>query len=256
VPISESGYWESLVADFLPPDASQYPGGALQLAAPPPPPSNPAYDPFCFVAAGEVQPGTVTVISRDWVLSGTHAGYAGRPQESTGGVQEFYALAWQDEVPLLAACPLLQDPAPSPMPACDAACRAACESLVLARKARRTDYPAEPPCAPNTFCHRPQYQELTDPLQAGPALKFRLALTNIQGGSKRAMFLSFSTLSGILQMSRRPSLLSQGTSAIAFDKSRYPGKEGLGTVFYVTYLGDLLFEMPPGETVTGVATIR
>jgi hypothetical protein len=250
-PVPPATYHEVMVADLLPPDAVNYPGGAVQLA---PAGNQTPADAFCIFGTGtsarDTVPVAVTIGAREYVLTGSVTGYAGRPAY----LGEF-SLAWANEAPLLAACPLLQEPPPSPMPACDPACRAQCEALVLARKARRTDYPAEPPCAGTTPCYKP-YPDMIDPLQAGPVLRFTLDVTNSAGGLTRGATLSFSTQSGISQMSRRPSLLSQGTSAISFDKSRYPGKEGLGAVFYVTYLGDLLFEMPPGEAVTGVATIR
>lgn len=250
-PVAPATYHELVIADLLPPDPVNYPGGAVQLA---PAGSQTLDEAFCFFGTGtsarDTVPVVVTIGSSEYVLAGSVTGYAGRP---TKGVK--FSLGWADEEPLLAACPLLRDPPPSPLPACDPTCRAQCEGLVLARKARRIAYPADPPCPGGTKCYA-GYPDMIDPLQAGPVLQFTLDIDESAGVLARGAKLAFSTQSGITEMSRRPSLLSQGTSAISFDKSRYAGKEGLGTVFYVTYLGDLLFELPPGDAAATAGTIR
>lgn len=245
-PVAPATFHELVVSDLLPPDPVNYPGGAVQF--------EPADEASCIFGTGTSSRDTVPVVATigasEYVLTGSVTGYAGRPAK---GVR--FALAWADEGPLLAACPLLQEPPPSPLPACDPTCRAQCEGLVLARKARRIGYPAVPPCDSGKHCYS-AYPDMIDPLEAGPVLRFTLDVDDSAGELTPRATLSFSTQSGIQPMSRRPSILSQGTSAISFDRSRYAGKEGFGTVFYVTYLGDLVLELPPGDLAASVGTIR
>jgi hypothetical protein len=234
-PVAPATFHEAVVADLLPPDAVNYPGGAVQLG---PAGGQTEAEAFCIFGTGTSSRDTVPVVATigasEYVLAGSVTGYAGRPAK---GVE--FSLAWAEEGPLLADCPLLQEPPPSPLPACDPACRAQ----------------ASPPCEGGGKCYA-SYPDMSDPLQAGPVLRFTLDVDESAGALTPRAKLSFSTQSGIAPMSRRPSILSQGTSAISFDKSRYAGKEGLGTVFYVTYLGDLVLELPPGDPAANAGTIR
>ena len=75
-----------------------------------------------------------------WCLPGASAGYAGRPV-----LDVRFELAWTDETGLSG------------------------EALVLARKARRFYYPSAFPA--RSYAGFP---EMTDPMQPGPALGFRV----------------------------------------------------------------------------------
>jgi hypothetical protein len=68
--------------------------------------------------------------------------------------------------------------------------------------------------------------------------------------------ISFTTVSGVLPMSRRPLNTSGGTNVTTFDKSLLGGQEYLGRVFYSTFVGDALFMAPPGLDVGQTRTIR
>ncbi len=213
-------------------------------------------DPFCFVPDGVSVIGIASVVSSGLVLTGTSGGYgyAGRPQF---GVK--YSLQWEDEESLLAQCPLLQSPPPSPLPACDPTCRDACERLVLARKARRFYYPQEP-CRTVTGSNQcSPYPDMTNPVDPGPVIQFTAevyAPDASQPNLGTGALLQFGTQSGVILMQRVPTILSAPSAAISLDKSRFPGDESQGTVFYVTYLGDTLFELLPGISANAMITIR
>ena len=205
---------EAVLAALLPPDPILYPGGGMLLA--------PAADPAmaseyaCLVAwfqgpgnAGKVltafgtNPTTndyargTTLRAGGFVLIGGLAGYAGRPQ-----MDDRYNLAWSDEA------------------------RLSGEALVLARKARRFYYPAAYPAVPYAG-----FPEMTDPMQPGPALGFRVgrfcqtgvADCNPQTSPPaRDSGVDFFTRSGIEPMSRRPSLLGGGERGDLLRQERHP----------------------------------
>lgn len=208
-------------------------------------------DPFCFVPDGASVAGFASVVSGGYVLTGSAGGYgyAGRPQKDVE-----YSLQWDVEEPLLAQCPLLQKPPPNPLPACDQACRDSCERLVLARKARRFYYPQEG-CPTALACSG--FPGMTDPLSPGPVIRFTPKVYDPNSlGLGTGATVRFNTQSGLVPMQRVPSVLSAPTSAISLDKSQFPGREGDGTVFYVTYLGDTVFELLPGISANAMVTIR
>jgi hypothetical protein len=257
---------DARIQDILPPDPSLYPGGALLLAS--------SAMPSCLADALDsqlsAQPPTLsaatTVRASGLILSGAATGYAGRPQLATTQDDAPYALQWAEEEPLLARCPFLQPGSPQPPPFCDAACRESCERLVLARKGRRVFYPGAENCAERPGVQPCEVRDvdgnlITKPLVPGPVLAFRAGVTSGSGGPvagrpKRDSTILFNTQSGLIQWSRQPSTLSLPTSAIALDKSRFPDGGDLGTVFYVTYFGDALCEIPPGQSPAQVKTIR
>jgi hypothetical protein len=239
---------EAVLATLLPPDPILFPGGGMLLA--------PAADPAmaseyaCLVAwfqspgnAGTVltafgtNPTTTdyargTVIrAGGFVLNGALAGYAGRPQMDIR-----YNLAWADEAGLSG------------------------EAMVLARKARRFYYPSAYPATPSAG-----FPEMTDPMQPGPALGFRLGRfcpTGVVGCDPlrsppaRDTGVDFFTRSGLEPMSRHPGNTSGGNAVTSFDKSLIPGLEFKGRVFYSTFVGDALMMVPPGLDVTQTFTIR
>lgn len=206
-------------------------------------------DPFCFVPDGTSVVGFTSIVSSGYVLTGSSGGYgyAGRPKEGQG-----YSLQWALEEPLAAQCPLLQKPRPSPLPACGSACRASCEALVLARKARRFYYPQEP-CMTGDCAF---YPGLADPLAPGPVIQFTPTVYPSGQTLGTGANITFNTQSGVVPMQRVPTVLSAPTSAVSLDKSQFPGQEGNGTVFYLTYLGDTVFELLPGISANAMVTIR
>ncbi len=248
---------EFRIASFLPEIVSLYPGGALNLL----PPRVPEDDPelvreyLCLVDElrkrekedPEKKPRVFTMFRNNpptndyargtWVragkflLIGAGTGYAGRPL-----LDVRYDLAWADETQLSG------------------------EALLLARKARRFYYAS-------AYATRlwPGFPEMTDPMQPGPALGFRLgrfctdALKGCNATTSppaRDAGVDFYTQSGFLAMSRHPSNTSGGNSVTSFDKSIFPGQEYRGRVFYSTFIGDLLFMIPPGLDVGQTLSIR
>jgi hypothetical protein len=134
------------------------------------------------------------------------------------------------------------------------------EALVLARKARRFYYPAAYPAIPY-----PGFPEMTDPMQPGPALGFRIGRfcqTGVAGCNPltsppaRDAGVNFFTRSGLEPMSRRPSNSAGGNAVTSFDKSVIPGLEYKGRVFYSTFVGDALMMVPPGLDASQTFTIR
>jgi hypothetical protein len=239
---------EAVLVNLLAPDARLYPGGGIQLA--------PAADPAmaaeyaCLVEwfqspgnSGKVltafgtSPTTSDYVrgalirAGGFVLSGNLAGYAGRPQM---GIH--YDLAWSDEAGLSG------------------------EALVLARKARRFSYPSSYAALPSSA-----FPGMTDPMQPGPALGFRLGRVcpaqvvgcdPLTSPPARDAGVDFFTRSGLVPMSRHPSNTAGGTAVTSFDKSVIPGLEYKGRVFYSTYVGDALMMVPPGLDANQTFTIR
>ena len=217
---------ETVIRSILPPDPVLYPGGALRLATPP------GSDLACLSEALAAEPGKVfswfaTVRASGLLLVGDGVGYAGRPR-----IGERYALAWADEDALSG------------------------EELILARKARRVFYPW---CFA-AGCFR-SIQGMNDLLQTGPVVAFRPGVYCVDSGAcsslpARDAIITFTTLSGMFPMGRRPLSVAAGTSSIAFDKSQWPDSEFLGRVYYVTYVGDALLMLPPGQAFNQSKTIR
>lgn len=251
---------EAPIASILPP-SSQYPGGAVLL----PVPTSPSSDPFnlgclaSYLAAPppgspSVLTGTGNVRASGLVLYGTVTGYAGRPPmltatdvaTGTSAIEsKRYDFAWADESTLTG------------------------EALVLARKARRFYYPPTA-CYPGRCVAYPWLSG--NPLVPGPALAFvvgpqcldeppgsglrAICPTARLGELQRDSFIVTSTQSGLLPASRRPTPISLPTWAVAFDKSQFPGDEGLGSVFYVTYQLDSVLMMVPGQSLSSSRTLR
>ncbi len=192
-------------------------GGALQLNAAP-----------CLMVSGVTTvPVIINVLAHDLVAFGTATGYIGRPLISTTAGQNTFQFAWT----------FPED--------------------VITRKARRFYYPAESACAVRSGgC--PLFPAMTDPLATGPTLQFRLGSTD--GSLQRGASITFTTQSGVQAMARIPSSVSIPSAAISFDRTLLTALNSAavndGTVFYVTYLGDTLFEFPPGQSAAAVLTLR
>jgi hypothetical protein len=234
---------EARIESILPPDPVLYPGGALRLAVPADPAGDVQKEKLrCLsdlLSPGQALLSTATIRAHGLVLLGASTGYAGRPR-----LEERYDLAWRDESGL------------------------AGEALVLSRKARRFYYPAAAPCRLDTTtgqrvpgCYS-GYPEMSDPLQPGPVIGFRVGTYCPDVGScpgtlpARGMAVLFGTQSGVIPMSRQPYPLSQGTAVVPFDKTTFPEQQTLGSVFYIAYSGDSVYMVPPSLLVTSAKTIR
>jgi hypothetical protein len=234
---------EAVVFDTLAPSQALYPGGALKLV--PAADATLAQEYACLVSWFQKpeNAGKVLTIFRNsitpvdyargaWVragqllLVGASTGYAGRPR-----LDVEYDFAWSDEGSLSG------------------------EALVLARKARRFYYPSAYPT--RTYGN---YPGMTDPMQPGPALRFRVgrycpASRDIPGCDPatsppaRDTGVDFFTVSGLAPMQRRPTGSSGGNWVTTFDKSTIPGQEYVGRVFYSTFVGDMVMMVPPGLDV-------
>ena len=244
---------EAPIGSFLPADPALYPVGALLIAMPADPTLAAEYT--CLVDALKKQPGyvftsfqTVATSTTDylrgiWIraggflLVGSGSGYAGRPRL---GVR--YNFAWADEEPL------------------------AGEALILSRKARRFWYPAYYAPCEEIGCYL-GFPEMMDPMEPGPVVGFTLgsycqtAITPadcdpLTSPPARDAGVSFSTNSGFVPVTRRPANASVGTSSTTFDKSLIPGLESRGRVFYTTFAGGALFDVPPGFDSGQSVTIR
>jgi hypothetical protein len=217
---------EGVIRSILPPDPVLFPGGALRLSTPP------GGDLACLSTALAATPGRVfhwfaSVRASGLLLVGNNLGYAGRPK-----IGERYALAWADEDALSG------------------------EALILARKARRIFYPW---CfAAGCFRVIPGMDDL---LETGPVVAFRPGVYCLDSGActslpVRDAMITFSTQSGMLPMGRRPLGVAAGTGAISLDKSQWSSLAYLGRVYYVTYVGDTLLMLPPGQAFNQSKTIR
>jgi hypothetical protein len=234
---------EAVILDTLAPSQALYPGGALKLV--PAADATLAQEYACLVTWFQKpeNAGKVLTIFRNsvtpvdyargaWVragglvLVGASAGYAGRP-----ALDVEYDFAWSDEDGLSG------------------------EALVLARKARRFYYPSAYPDRAYS-----NYPGLDDPMQPGPALRFRVgrycpASLDIPGCDPttsppaRDAGVDFFTGSGLAPMQRRPTGSSGGNWVTTFDQSLIPGREYIGRVFYATFVGDVLMMVPPGLDV-------
>jgi len=244
---------EAPVGAFLPPDPVRYPGGALALAVPDDPTLASEYQ--CLVDALRASPGTVLtafnnvqtsttdylrgiwVRAGGFVLTGSATGYAGRP---VMGVR--YNFAWADEDSLSA------------------------EDQIVARKARRFWYPAFYDACEVPGCYF-GFPEMTDPMEPGPVVGFTLGrycqsgitpdgCDPVTSPPARDAGVSFTTRSGFVPTVRRPTSASVGTSVTTFDKSLLPGYEWRGRVFYTSFVGGVLFDVPPGLDSGQTVTIR
>ena len=239
---------EAVLTSILPEDPDLYPGGAMRLV--PAADAAMASEYACLVSwfqqpdnvgwvltAFRNNPPSSDYARGTWVraggflLAGSSTGYSGRPV-----LDVRYDLAWADESGLSG------------------------EALLLARKARRFYYASAYPTREYAG-----FPEMTDPMQPGPALGFRLgrfcvpALTGCDPATSppaRDAGVRFFTQSGFISMSRHPSNTSGGNFVTSFDKSIFPGQEYRGTVFYSTFIGDALMMIPPGLDVGQTLTIR
>jgi hypothetical protein len=244
---------EAPIGSLLPPDPVLYPSGALLLALPTDPTLAGEY--ACLVDALRQQPGnvftafqTVATSTTDylrgiWIraggflLVGSSSGYAGRPAL---GVR--YNFAWADEESLSG------------------------EALLVARKARRFWYPAYyESCDLEPGCYT-GFPEMIDPMEPGPVVGFTLGSycqTSVTPADCNAATsppardagVSFATTSGFAPVTRRPLNASVGTSTSTFDKSLI-GQENKGRVYYTTFAGGALFDVPPGLDSGQSVTIR
>ena len=244
---------EAPIASILGADPALYPVGALAIAAPVDPPLAAEYS--CLVAALQQQPGNVftafqtipttstSEVKGIWiraggfVLVGSGAGYAGRPRL---GVR--YNFAWADEDQLSG------------------------EALNVARKARRFWYPAYYDACSGEACYL-GFPEMMDPMEPGPVVGFtlrRYCESNVTppdcdpatSPPARDTGVSFSTISGFVPTTRRPANASVGTSGTSFDKSLISGQESKGRVFYTTFAGGALYDLPPGLAPNQAVTVR
>lgn len=174
------------------------PGGAVRLTA------DAADAPAGCAVALATQPVVAghrfTVRAPGLVFSSSKLGYLGRPALSSSAdpADGRFAVAWSDEAVLA------QDTS-----------RAGQEALALARKARRLFYPVEGPCPPITLgfdqtnsrvgCYF-GYPRLSDPLQPGPIIRFRLGLMPGSAPLVRGDSLVFTTQRGQLGSSRSPAV--------------------------------------------------
>jgi len=230
-PLDSSGNAVLPITAVLPPDAVNYPGGAVALSdlradgahclA-----SLPPFDVTAQVRTSQVD---ATVRAGGLVLTGTVSGYAGRPQ-----LGQRYALAWSEAD---------YDIAPS-------------SARALARKARRQYYPSDPHCPnipPDTYCS--VYPYFTDPLAPGPAIAFR---ANFLGAGPQVQdaALVIATQSGVTSMFRRPTVSGAlPRTGIAFDRGLV-GKADQGMRFYVPFADDQLLGFGPGESAGDIVVIR
>jgi hypothetical protein len=241
---------ETVALSLLDPDPLLYPGGAIRLG--PAAGAEMAAEYACLVAwfqapghadkvlttfrtfppSNDYARGT-WVRANGFLLAGSVAGYAGRPQMD---VQ--YDLAWADEDALSG------------------------EALVLARKARRFYYPAG---FPNSKYD--SFPDMLNPMVPGPVVGFRIGrycptvntipdcnpFTSPPGRDAGVMF---KTSTGLVGMSRYPSGTSGGNAITSFDKSTIPGQEYRGRVFYATFVGNALMMIPPGLDVGQSVVVR
>jgi hypothetical protein len=241
---------ETVALSLLEPDPLLYPGGAIRLG--PADGAEMAAEYACLVAwfqqpghadkvltAFRTNPPSTDYARGAWVraggflLAGSVAGYAGRPQMDVR-----YNLAWTTEEGLSG------------------------EALVLARKARRFYYPAGFPNA-----RYDSFPDLVNPMVPGPVVGFRLGrfcplvdtipdCNDQTSPPARDAGVFFQTSTGLEGMTRYPPGSSGGISVTSFDKSTIPGQEYRGRVFYPTFVGNALMMIPPGLDVGQSITIR
>jgi hypothetical protein len=223
---------ETTVAEVLAPPAPlvggvPMDGGALRLAPLP-------------LACRDVlplapQPIRLTVRAAGLVLTSSKLGLIGRPalNRTAGDDAGVFRFEWQDESTLSGI------------------------DLIRVRKARRRFYPADPPCAslvPGCYAGLPW---LADPLAPGPAIAFKVGLSDPSSDPPRGAYIQLDTRSGIVPASRKPA--SGGTvpgGPLFYDKTGIAGHENDPVHFYVPYLDDQLIDFSPAEPSGSVKTIR
>ena len=272
----QGGTFELVVTELLPPDPVQYPGGAVAVA---PAPNQPVGgDPACL-PQGQDSAVTVTFLASDMVLAGTASGYAGRPSVVFGAPEAAprFEFKYEDEQAL--ACPIMPDdprdwpPAAADVASCQADvanCRDTCERLVLARRARRSFYMTDgcPPISGTvgTNCVNlwQRFYGLTFPMPKGPAVAFKVGVTNPELGLtlRRGTYLYFVTGSGFVPGSRGPSA-STGSSGAStpfgvtvFDRSAVTGLANDALHGYAAFADDLVVDFAPWSNSAPATTIR
>ncbi len=270
-----AGPFELEVTGFLRPDPVLYPGGAVAVKVRDPAVQPKGANPSCLPPGDSVV--KVSFRTPGMVLTGTVSGYAGRPgfvldSPETAPRFEF---KYEDEQAL--PCPIMPDdpqawpPPAAAMAACEAdvaGCRATCERLVLSRRARRSYYMTDG-CPPVTSTTQDRCRlrwvkmfHLAFPMPRGPAVAFKLGLSDVNALPSRDAFLVFSTGSGLVAGSRAPSLGTAGSGAVApygvtlFDKSAYTRVANDGIYGYAAFSDNLVLGFAPWSNVAPATTIR
>jgi hypothetical protein len=208
------------------------PGGAVQLEVAT---ATPAGCVTALSTATTTPVAFATVRAAGLVLASDRLGYVGRPVAGSP-----FALRWSDESTLDFGS----------------------EALAVARKARRTFYPSDSPCAPPIAAAQAPgcyaVPTVQDPLSTGAVLRFRPAFLPANSGNPpRGAALVFTTQSGLTFTSRVPA--SGGSvpqRAIAYDPSGLPGHENDPTRFYVPFLDDQVLMFSPSQGAGDATTIR
>jgi hypothetical protein len=271
---SGNGQGRGFVTAILAPDPTKYPGGALAIQAlstGDPEITSDGLGTFCFAPPGQpptALPVTITVRTSGLVLAGAKFGYAGRPVLDPPADQPSFGFQWTDESTsspsLISLCPDTPKAAHQAAWTASAGSRTACETIAVARKARRFYYPEEL-CAAGQACQTNNWYPNFingNALTTGPALQFRVGAYPPASTPLIGSVISFTTESGVQPMARVPASVSTPSAALSFDRSDpllatlNSSAANDGTVFYVTYLGDVMMEFPPGQPTTGVATLR
>ena len=273
---------ETQITAILAPSGA-YPGGAV-VVQPLDGPNGTTQWRDCFNAeiAGQAHSADkgsalrAEVIAGGYVMVGDQTGYAGRPAVVADPTPATaFALAYQNEDAL--SCPILPWPAAlptattDPFYACtDATCRSACESLVLARKARRTYHLADacsldvPGADARCFQVWPTAQ-YPFPQATGPVISFRLGLqerfvaapgitvmpppTNTTTATPaRGLELDLTTVDALSPTFRRaPSgagdVVYPTGGITAFDRSPYKASDSYR--FFVTFGSDFVLDFSP-----------
>jgi hypothetical protein len=251
------GQGRGQVVARLPPDTAR-PGGALRIIAVPGGDSelSDGLGGDCALPpTGTAWPAVITVRTSGLVLVRAGTGYAGRPSFDIA-----YPFGWQEEAPLVAACP------DSPETAHRAAWftnQSQCESLAIARGARRFFYPEEQ-CATGQACQTNNwYPNFIDgnALTTGPAVELRVGHHPASTTPTIGSYVAFNTLSGLTPMARGPVSPTVPSFALAYDRTRVPTDLNSSSpsdvpVFYVTYVSDEVVSIPPGSSAAGVFTMR
>lgn len=176
------GLVRARVAEVVPRNAGDWPGGALRLAA------DPADTLGCLASLQGQVAGVGRVRAQGLLLSGASFGYGGRP---TFDRTSPYALRWRTEDPLLPA-----------------------DELERIKKVRRRAYPPSSRCAVISPCNN------VDPLAPGPAVSFTVAKVDPASGDPfQGTAITFRTQSAFSPMSRQPpSAAAIPTGVVALDR--------------------------------------
>jgi hypothetical protein len=238
------GQFEAEVADVSAPVLPGRPGGFVHLAHRTP--TNGTWDYCVDLLAATAVPGasaprfSATFRAGDYVLTRgnvvqTPLIHVGRPT-----LDSHFAVVWQDERPLAAACPLPPSvPWPAAPPVCDATCRDGCMLLQSVRLARRLGYVRE------------------DPVDfTGPAVAFTLAREAPTELVPRDFALTIDTLDGRKDFRVGPSSGSptDPRAVVPYDRSPY-APEG-GVRFLLPYAGQLFFDASPTQPGGGTGVVK